>query len=312
MACAKAIVIGPARRCTQCGAAEALQPGESVWPAGHACPACGRAAPVVDGTPMFAPALADTVAGFNPEDFAGLARMEPGHFWFEPRNRLLGELCARHAPGARRILEIGCGTGFVLAGLARRFPDAMLCGAELHPSGLRLARQRLGGRAAFAQMDARDIPAEAAFDLIGAFDVIEHIEEDEVALAAMRRALAPGGVLVLAVPQHPFLWSAADEAAHHARRYRRGELDAKLGRAGLRVLFSGSYCALPLPLMLASRWAQGRRGGTPRASEIEARPGRWPNTLLRGLLEAEVTLSLAGLRFPAGGSRVVVARLPKP
>lgn len=76
-------------------------------------------------------------------------------------------------------------------------------------------------RAACAQMDARAIPAEAVFDLIGAFDVIEHIEEDEAALAAIHRALAPGGVAIIAVPQHPWLWSEADDVAHHARRYSR-------------------------------------------------------------------------------------------
>lgn len=304
-------VEGARRLCPSCGGAEPVAPDGPVWPPGRACPHCGMAAPVADGIPLFAPRLADTLSGFDPRDFETLARIEPGHFWFEPRNRLLGALCARHAPAARRILEIGCGTGFVLAEHARRLPGARLVGAELHPSGLRVARERLVGRAEFVQMDARAIPAAGVFDLIGAFDVLEHIAEDEAATAAMRRALAPGGLLALAVPQHPELWSTADDVAHHVRRYRPGDLEAKLVATGLAPVFSGSYCALLLPLMAVGRWRQrrGARGGAPaRASEAEARPAPWINALLRSVLYAEVSLTLAGLRLPAGGSRVVLAK----
>jgi SAM-dependent methyltransferase len=298
------------RICPACGAEEAFSKAP-VWPAGWVCSACGHTPPVVEGVPLHAPALADTLSGFDPTAFVALEGMEPGHFWFEPRNRLLARLCRRWFPAARRVLEIGCGTGFVLGALAQAFPAAELVGAELHPAGLAPARRRLGTRAAFAQMDARRITARRAFDLICAFDVVEHIEEDEAALASMHAALRPGGGVAIAVPQHPWLWSAADEAAHHVRRYRRGELEAKLETAGFRVLFSGSYCALPLPLMMASRlWERmTRRPGTPpRASEVEARPPALANAILRGMLEAEVSLTLAGLRFPLGGSRVVLAR----
>jgi SAM-dependent methyltransferase len=297
------VSMGARRLCLYCGAAEVLAADDTVWTAGHACPSCGQAVPVKDGIPLFAPALADTVSGFDPADFARLATIEIGHFWFVPRNALLGGLAARYARGARRILEIGCGTGFVLAEFAHRFPDARLVGSELHPSGLRIARERLGTRAAFAQMDARAIPAEAVFDLIGAFDVIE----------AIHRALTPGGVAIIAVPQHPWLWSEADDVAHHARRYTRGEMNEKLRRAGFDVVFSTSYCALPLPLMMASRAIakfRQRTGKASQRSEVEAAPPRPVNAALRSLLRAEVGLSLAGLRFPVGGSRVVVARRP--
>lgn len=298
------------RLCPACGTEEGFSAGP-VWAPGHACPACGYVPPVVGGVPLYAPALADTLTGFDPDAFGVLEALEPGHFWFEPRNRLLTGLCRRFFPGARRLLEIGCGTGFVLAALAETFPDAELVGAELHPAGLGPARRRLAARAAFAQMDARRIAARCAFDFIGAFDVVEHIEEDRAALAAMHAALRPGGGVAIAVPQHPWLWSGADEAARHARRYRLGELEAKLRKAGFEVLFSASYCALPLPLMIASRmWERLRRrpGEAARASEVEARPPALPNALLRGLLQAEVGMTLAGLRLPLGGSRVVLAR----
>jgi len=270
--------------------------------------------PVCGGIASFAPALADTVAGFDPASFAGLAAIEDGHFWFVPRNRLIVGLLDRYFPAASRLLEVGCGNGAVLAAIARSRPWGRLIGSELHPTGLANARARLAGRAEFAQMDARHIPARHAFDVIGAFDVLEHVKEDEAVLLSMRDALAPGGGgVVLAVPQHPWLWSRADEIAHHERRYRRGELERKVEAAGFRVAFTGSYTAVLLPLMAASRWLSGRAAATPREergatmAEMEMCLPPMLNAGLRAILHAEVRTTLAGLRWPAGGSRIVVA-----
>jgi SAM-dependent methyltransferase len=190
-----------------------------------------------------APTLADTDAGYDRNAFAFLAAREAGHFWFEPRNRLLLGLAQRYFPRVARYLEIGCGTGFVLAAFARTLPYSCFTGAELHSSGLGVARDRLGNAAELVQMDARAIPARGALDLIGAFDVLEHIEEDEIVIGQVFAALTGGGGFLATVPQHRFLWSTADEAAHHVRRYRPGELEAKLRRSGFEILFSSSYNA---------------------------------------------------------------------
>jgi SAM-dependent methyltransferase len=260
--------------------------------------------------PLFAPELADKISGFDPKSFESLALIEGDHFWFVPRNRLLSSLVERYFPSVRSILEIGCGNGVVLEALARASGGRRFVGSELHPSGLIVARQRLADRAEFVQMDARRIFAEQAFDIIGAFDVIEHIREDEQVMRSAHEALTPGGGVVIAVPQHPWLWSSADEIAYHERRYRRGELEAKLTRNGFRVVFTGSYCTLPLPIMIASRWFDRLRrttGERQTASAVEARPPRFINRALTAMLEMEVSATLAGARFPIGGSRVVVA-----
>jgi SAM-dependent methyltransferase len=300
----------PMRLCPQCGAAEPIGEAEAVWPKGWSCPACQHEVPVSDGVPMFAPALADTLTGFNPRDFEMLAAVERDHFWFVPRNRLIVSLIARYFPSATSFLEIGCGTGMVLSGVASSKPWRRLTGSELHPTGLAEARARLGERATFVQMDARHIPARDAFDVIGAFDVVEHIAEDEKVLAAMRDAIAPGGGAVLTVPQHPFLWSDFDEKAHHARRYRRGELENKLEQAGMTIRFSGSYTYTLFPLMALSRLTQ-RRNATQdaehAATPVEFRLPALLNNVVKAVLQAEVSLTLAGFRSPFGGSRVVVA-----
>jgi SAM-dependent methyltransferase len=300
-----AVVSG--RRCLVCNAVENVAADEAIWPLGWRCPHCGSAAAQGEGIPMFAPELADTISGMDPAGFDALAKAEAGHFWFVVRNQLLVGLARRFFPDARRFLEIGCGTGAVLGAMAKSREWERVVGSELHPSGLTHARQRLPSGVEFVQMDARRIPASGLFDLTGAFDVIEHIADDEGVLRSLRDATRPGGGVIVAVPQHPWLWSRADDFAHHQRRYRRGELEAKLRRNGFEVLFSSSFTALLLPLMMASRLLN-------RANEVEDDPSRefklnpLVNRVFTAILRAEIGMTLAGVRWPAGGSRIVVGR----
>lgn len=264
----------------------------------------------LDGILAFAPDLADTVTGFDPKSFSSLNRNEDGHYWFEPRNRLVAGLIKRYFANATRYLEIGCGTGFVLRGVRGALPAASLVGSEIHPAGLAHARRRLAERASvqFVQMDARRIPAREAFDLVGAYDVIEHIKEDERVLAELHAALVSGGGAIIAVPQHPFLWSQADELGLHVRRYKRGELEAKMRAAGFEILFSSSYTALLLPLMAISRMRRSRPEQLEALLKREFDISPHVNRALRAILDTEVTLTLAGLHWPFGGSRIVVGR----
>jgi SAM-dependent methyltransferase len=297
----------PKRRCLACGAIEPVAEGEPVWPLGWRCSACGHVVAHSDGIPMFAPDLADTISGMDPQNFAALSKVETEYFWFVARNELIVGLVNRYFPDARRFLEIGCGNGAVLRAIAQSRPWERLVGSELHPSGLAFARKRLPPEVEFVQMDARDIPAVGAFDLTGAFDVIEHIVDDEGVLRGLRAATQTGGGIIVAVPQHPSLWSRADDVAHHQRRYRRGELEEKLLRNGFEVLFSSSFTALLLPLMAASR-LKGRGKETDDDVFREFTLNRHLNNIFTAVLRAEVRMTLAGWRWPAGGSRIVVGR----
>jgi SAM-dependent methyltransferase len=255
---------------------------------------------------MFAADLADTVSGMDPGNFEMLSRIEEKHFWFVTRNELIVGLVDRFFPDARRFLEVGCGNGIVLRAIAQSRPWERLVGSELHPSGLRHARRRLPD-VEFVQMDARHIPARDVFDLTAAFDVIEHIDDDEGVLRGMREATRAGGGIIVAVPQHPWLWSHADDVAHHKRRYRRGELEEKFLRNGFEVLFSSSFTALLLPLMAASR-LKSRGKGTDNDVMREFELNRHINDLFIAVLRAEIGLTLRRWSWPAGGSRIVVGR----
>jgi SAM-dependent methyltransferase len=268
------------------------------------CSDCGHSVEMRDGIPIFAPGLADTISGMDPALFGKLARWENNNYWFVPRNRLITGLLAHYFPAAQSFMELGCGSGFVLSAISQVKPWRRLVGSELHPSGLAIARKRLGDRADFVQLDARTIPLRGVFDVIGAFDVLEHVENDGAVLAAMYQALGSRGGVMLTVPQHPWLWSNADESALHVRRYRKGELEGKVHAAGFRILLSTSYTSLLLPVMAASR-SRGMAKSDSLRNEFEL--PAVANALLRAILQFEVSLTLTGIRFPVGGSRVVVA-----
>lgn len=273
--------------------------------AGWDCPHCGASPDFSFGYLTFAPELASASDSFDADLFAPLARYEAGNFWFENRNRLLIWALERYFPAARSFLEIGCGTGFVLAGIRQRLPRLSLSGSDIFSQGLSFAQARIPD-ASLYQMDARRIPFEEEFDVIGAFDVLEHITEDETVLVEMYRATRPGGGVMLTVPQHPFLWSALDEHAMHKRRYTRRDLVEKVRRAGFRIVRLTSFVSLLLPAMVLSRLAK-QRSDEPFDPFAEFKISPRANAALSRLLGFERFLITSGLTLPAGGSLLVVA-----
>lgn len=244
--------------------------------------------------------------GYDAAFFPQLAALEDRNFWFRSRTRLIVWALRRYFPAARSFLEIGCGTGAVLAGVAAACPSLAVYASEPYSEGLRFAQARVA-RAAFLQLDARAIPFRERFDVIGAFDVIEHIADDERVLAQMRDAVKPGGGVLLTVPQHAFLWSPQDIAAGHVRRYSAAEMRGKLAHAGFEVLRMTSFVSLLLPAMLLSR--RRKRADAARLDPLdELRIGRALNFVLERVLDVERLLIRAQVSFPAGGSLLVAAR----
>ena len=239
---------------------------------GWICSACGYEPARLNDMEVHAPEFANTGGGFKAEYFSEL---------------------------------VGCGTGFVLSGIARTFPKLTLSGSEIFLAGLSHAAKRVPA-AHFIQMDARRVPFVEEFDAIGAFDVLEHIEEDEKVLAQLYRAIKPGGVLLLTVPQHPWLWSASDEYACHVRRYTCKEIEQKVFTAGFGLLRSSSFVTSLLPAMMVSRvWQKQRTKEFDPAGELKINAAL--NKFFYGLMKLELTGIRAGMNFPVGGSRLIVA-----
>lgn len=247
----------------------------------------------------------DMRASFDPTHFARLYELEAGSFWFRGRSDLIEWALGHYFPNARDFLEVGCGTGYVLNRLHAAFPHLTLSGSELFAEGLAYSRERLGDAVSLRQADAADLDIRDAFDVIGAFDVIEHIEDDRRVLANLRAALRRGGGLLLTVPQHAWLWSGTDIAAHHERRYSRKDLRAKLDAAGFEVLRATSFVSLLLPAMLLAR-SRKRDGMAEVEAELDLPP--LANAIGYATLGLERWLIRIGIDLPAGGSLLVVAR----
>ncbi len=268
------------------------------------CPACGTR-PAEDGFVRFVEPSEELE--FPESSFDLLAGLEENSFWFRARNTIVLTAIQRFAPEPGSFFELGCGTGFVLQGVSRAFPAARIVGGEPASEGLQIAHERVP-RATLVQVEGRRLPYRDEFDLVGTFDVLEHIDEDEAVLSELRAALQPGGTLVLTVPQHPWLWSAADEFGRHKRRYTRSELVGKLDGAGFGVEYVTSFMTIVLPLMILSRRRQQDLRSFDPAQELRIPPRL--DRLLGRVVGTERHAVRHGVSLPAGGSLLAVARRP--
>ena len=282
--------------CIGCGTAFA----DAAW----TCPTCG-----------FAPRMGDVLEfttqasdSYHADLFALLEHVEPSNFWFRSRNDLICWLVDRYFASAQTLLEVGCGTGFVLQGLREHRPGLSLTGVELFTEGLAVARRRLP-EVTLLRADAYELPFEDEYDIVCAFDVLEHLDDDVAALRQLARSVRPGGGLIVSVPQHQFLWSASDDAAAHRRRYSRAQLIRNVTSAGFEVVRATSFVMLLFPAMIAARVRHRTRDAYDFADEFKLSPPA--NWLLGQVMAVERGLIQAGLSLPFGGSLFVVGRLPE-
>ena len=265
----------------------------------------------IEGIRCYAPALALDCVDYPSSGFDVTAEVEARSFWCRTRNRVLTQVFRQFTDRTATldVLEVGCGIGGVIAAL-RQFSNLRLTGSEIYIQGLRYARARMPD-VEFIQLDATDIPFRSAFDVIGAFDVLEHIPDDERAMSEVAHALRPEGLFIVTVPQYPWLWSTLDELVHHKRRYRKTELLEKLDRAGFEVIYLTSFIALLLPALVASRiFDRFRPRSADAASDFASRvaPPFLINTACDWVMRIEEMVLKWGVTLPVGGSLLAVAR----
>ena len=188
-----------------------------------------------------------------------MAELDQRHWWYRARREVIAALIARTAkpPAGGAILEIGCGTGHNLAMLGRFGQVEAL---ELDEEARSLAEQRLGRAIMQAPLPELEGVPDRHYDLIGAFDVIEHIDDDRAALASVAAKLKPSGKLVMTVPAHQWMWSAHDVVNHHKRRYSKAALRRLIASAPLRLEKIGYFNSLLFPVAVAERGASKLRG----------------------------------------------------
>ena len=223
---------------------------------------------------------------------------EDRHWWFVGRRRLVTTALA--GTGARgRVLDLGCGTGGVLAHLGE-FGDAL--GLDPAPEAARYCKRRGVPMVVGSGME---LPfADGSFDAVLALDVIEHVPDDVALLREARRVLRPGGVLLVTVPALPWLWSSHDDVNRHFRRYTLDTLTEALREGGFRPGKASYYNAILLPLAIARKFVARLSGGDEH--HLEDLPGPL-NSLLRGVLSLEGRV-VSRRSLPLGASLIAAAR----
>ncbi len=254
---------------------------------------------------------------YEPSYYDSIADVEERHFWFRGRQKVVSAMVrdiVREFRTGYRILEIGCGTGYLLRALADASADGTAIGVDVFPEGLRYARQRAGCDLVLA--DVARLPFSARFEMVGAFDVIEHIQDDVGLLRSLRDVLTPSGTLLVTVPAHRALWSYFDIASHHCRRYAEAELREKLEATGFEVSHLTQFMSTIYPLVwLRRRFAGGlRRGSHEEPDRVEALAKQELaivpvlNQVLTFLLSGEARLIARRWKLPVGTSLLAVAR----
>jgi len=176
------------------------------------------------------------------------ADVEDVHWWFRGRRAILKSAIDSFfqvTGQPKDIFEIGCGNGGNLPLLANY---GKLFAVEMNDAALKRSASR-----GIAQIEKGYLPDslpfdDKAFDLVAAFDVIEHIDDDLKSIQVIHARLNPNGLLVLTVPAYNMLWSPHDELSHHKRRYTSAQIISVIETAGFKVLYKSYFNTLLFPL----------------------------------------------------------------
>jgi len=231
-----------------------------------------------------------------------MAELDDRHWWYCARRDIIADLIRREArpPADAAVLEIGCGTGHNLAMLAG---FGHVDGLELDDEARALSEKRLGRSVMRSPLPELAEVRDRHYDLVGAFDVIEHIDDDAAALGSIATKLKPGGKFVMTVPAHQWMWTAHDVVNHHKRRYSKGRLKALIERSPMKLDKIGYFNSLLFPLAVAERAASKLRGREDADVKLPPAP---LNAALEAIFRAERYL-VGRLPLPPGLSLFAVA-----
>ena len=211
-----------------------------------------------------------------------MAELDELHWWYRARREVIAALIDRYAKpgGDAAVLEVGCGTGHNLPMLAR---FGRVDAVEIDEAARAVAEKRLGREVHGAPLPELKGVRAAKYDLIGAFDVIEHVPDDRAAVAALAKRLKPGGRLVVTVPAHQWMWSAHDVVNHHQRRYAKAQLKALIEGSPLKLEKIGYFNSLLFLLAVAARFAGKNAGKDSSDDTLPPKPVNWAFEKIFGL-----------------------------
>jgi SAM-dependent methyltransferase len=264
----------------------------------------------INGIECYSPEVSNDFTDYPNDGFYLTDKNAAESFWVSSRTRIFSYFVQVNLmkSGVTNFFEIGCGTGDFI-GKLKTLRNLKLTGSEIYVSGLHYAKKRLPD-IKFIQYDVTKGVIGEKFNLIAAFDVIEHIEEDEKALSNIYNMLPPGGRLIVSVPQYMFLWSAVDDLVMHKRRYSKKGLVSKLLANGFKINRVTSFVFIPFPLMLVARLLDKKKDTSISAAEALENRVVFPkivNSILDCIMKIDELFIRIGINLPFGGTLIAVA-----
>lgn len=230
--------------------------------------------------------------------------IEEALWWYRGRRKVCFDLLDRVIGKNKSldILDVGCGTGYNLVKLA---DYGRASGVDMSPEALNFCRKR--GVENVRLHEAGELPFDDhSQDLLTAFDVIEHIDDDRQALNEFHRVLRPGAGLLIYTPALPWMYNDHDRRVHHKRRYVKSELRSKIVEAGFEIQYISYVNLLILPIVLLARLYFRLRPREHAEMEVPPKP---LNMLFTGLVYLE-SLLLSRTTLPYGMTLVALAKKP--
>jgi len=275
----------------------------------YLCNNCMRVYPIYDDILSFTTTSA-VEGSFNKENFEFLFEMEQHHFWHVGRREIIDALLQQiyhNRLSEISMIEIGCGNGSVLQFLKSKRIN--IEGGDLFLEALQFCSKRTD--VPLYQLDALNTPfVDGQYDVVGLFDVIEHIDDDEAVLREMYRICKLGGRIFLTMPANKWLWSYFDILSCHKRRYSKKELYRKLQRAGFVVEKISFYVFFLFPIFFFYRALKNMCcsfDDEELSLGVESHTIPLINEIFLGVLRLEKVL-IKHINLPTGTSLVAIAR----
>ena len=236
-----------------------------------------------------------------------MAELQSDHWWYEGRRNILSALIAKmKLPADATILEGGCGPGANLKMLSKfgkvsAFePDDFSVQHAGSISGLDIKNGTL----------PNGLPFSESFDLVCAFDVIEHIGDDIGSVKALCDHTKTDGYAIFTVPAFQFLWSHHDDINFHKRRYTKAMLRDVLQKAGYKIEFISYYNFFLFPLAAGIRLLKNALRLKEQGSDVTMPKSNFINKMMIMVFSSEMHL-LQFMPLPFGLSVVAVCRKVK-
>jgi len=175
-----------------------------------------------------------------------MGNLEKNHWYFVAKRKFLDVVLEKYVKNNSRVLDVGCGTGAVLEQMAAK--NFLVSGIDMSDTALEYCRKK-GFEVDKGFADKMPY-SDNTFDIVFALDVLEHLENPELAVREVKRVLKDGGLFVATVPAHQWLWSYHDDSLHHKKRYNKNDLTKLLSKELQVATVSWIHAFILLPAVV--------------------------------------------------------------